>query len=186
MVFGGTQASTAASHASCVKLSPAANAPSSAMLTDLGASHSAATARASNSSTRPRLRSSASIPSGYSAAPIFTVTGSIFWLLTTMRPPSRRKGSARAASISSKATIASASPSVTSGESTFSPTRTCVITSPPRCDMPCTSLTLISSPASIASLPSTRLASRMPCPPTPTMIISFFISAPLSKARTGA
>ena len=61
-----------------------------------------------------------------------------------IRPPFFRRGSQRAPSMASKDRMKSASPSSTMGEYTFSPYFTYVTTEPPRCDMPCTSLSFTS------------------------------------------
>ena len=52
-------------------------------------------------------------------------------------------------------------------------------TAPPRCDMPCTSDCLTSSPSFIALEAMMAETDSTPCPPTPAMMMSYFIGRPL-------
>jgi len=82
-------------------------------------------------------------------------------------PPCFKYFMQRTASFGSKPMMTSAPPSGMSGENTSSPVRTWLTTQPPRCDMPIVSAVRAFSPLRMAANAIKRLASTVPCPPTP-------------------
>ncbi len=111
--------------------------------------------------------------SGMDALPVSTLAGLMSSSFTTSVPPCLSDGSARSASIFSKAIAMSASPSPMTMDATSEPMAIMVETAPPRWAMPWISETLTSCPLLTAASATMLAAKMVPCPPTPHSSIFF-------------
>ena len=134
-VFCGTRSATVSSHTSTGISRRAAKAPTSTTLAHLALPAARAMASASMSRAPASRRRSRAF-SGIEAAPVSTGRGRMATSLTMSEPPSLSWGRLRRASVVSKATTTSAYPASDTMDFTSSPTRTTVVTAPPRWAMP--------------------------------------------------